>query len=58
MPSSKSARLYITLIALAGTAAFVVGLMDPVLTHPARFVALMSVAVLSSRLKVNARDEG
>jgi hypothetical protein len=52
MPSSRAARLYITLIALAGTAAFVVGLTHPVLTHPAQFVALLSVAAVSSRLKV------
>jgi len=52
MPNSKSARLYITLTALAGAAALAVGLTHPVLTHPARLVALLAAAVISSRLKV------
>jgi hypothetical protein len=52
MPSTWSARLYITLIVLAGTAAFAVGLAHPAGTDPARFVALLAVAVVTSRMKV------
>ncbi|MFZ3211199.1 MAG: hypothetical protein WA188_06755 [Terriglobales bacterium] len=52
MPNTWSARLYITLIALAGAAAFAVSLAHPVLNDQARFVALLVVAVITSRLKV------
>lgn len=52
MPNTWSARLYITLIALAGAAAFTFGLAHPVVVDPARFVALLAVAVITSRLKV------
>ena len=52
MPSTWSARLYITLIVLAGAAAFAVSLAHPVLNDQARFVALLVVAVVTSRMKV------
>lgn len=52
MPNSKSARIYITLIALAGAATLGVGLLHPVVTDRTGFVALLVVAVITSRLKV------
>jgi len=52
MPSSMSARIYITLVALAGTAAFALALAHPAVTEPAGFAALLVVAVITSRMKV------
>ena len=52
MPNSKSARTYITLIALAGAATLTMGLQHPGLNDLAGFVALLVVAVITSRLKV------
>lgn len=52
MPSSRSARIYITLICLAGAVALGAGLLHPVLNDPAGFLALLAVAVITSRLKV------
>lgn len=52
MPNTWSARLYITLIALAGTGTLAVGIAHPVFGNPARFAALLAVAVITSRLKV------
>jgi hypothetical protein len=52
MPNSWSARLYITLVAFAGAAALLVGLAHPGFTDPARFTALLVVAIITSRLKV------
>jgi len=52
MPSSWSARLYITLIALAAAATLAMGLSHPAVADPARFVGLLAVAVITSRLKV------
>ncbi|MGC2321080.1 MAG: hypothetical protein WA463_00485 [Terriglobales bacterium] len=52
MPNSTSVRIYITLVALAGTAAFIMGLLHPVVSDPAGFLALMAVSVITSRLKV------
>ena len=52
MPSTTTARIYITLIVLAGAATFGMGLLHPTLTHPVRLLALLVVSVISSRLKV------
>jgi hypothetical protein len=52
MPKSWSARLYITLIALAGAGTLAVGISHPVFADPAQFVALLLGAVITSRLKV------
>jgi hypothetical protein len=52
MPSSWSARIYITIIALAGAATLAAGIAQPAFADPARFGALFAVAVITSRLKV------
>jgi len=52
MPNTWSARLYIALVALAGAGTLAVGIAHPVFGDPARFVALLAVAVITSRLKV------
>jgi len=52
MTNSTSLRIYITLIALAGTVTFILGLVHPVINDPAGFAALLGVAVITSRLKV------
>jgi len=52
MPNTWPARLYITLIGLAGAAALAIGLAHPGFSDPGRFTALLVVAVITSRLKV------
>jgi len=52
MPNSLPARLYITLVALAGAATLAIGLAHPGFSEPARFTALLVVATITSRMKV------